>query len=138
MLLHRITSHCPNRLVICCPNRIASHSPNRLVISCPNRIAIQSLKLHYHTKITLISDFLLLVPTPFPSSVPPHGMTFTFLSEETSLDSLKSNLNFLFFSQTIDLPCFPLHAATFHPCLLSVVGCKLCKVSILMHACACV
>ena len=58
--------------------------------------------------------------------------------KKPSLDSFKSNLKICNFPKQQTCHVFPLHAATFHPCLLSVVGCKLCKVSILMRACACV
>ena len=58
--------------------------------------------------------------------------------KKPSLDSFKSNLKICNFPKQQTCHVFPLHAATVHPCLLSVVGCKLCKVSILMRACACV
>ena len=68
----------------------------------------------------LAPDFPVLVPVPFPSLAPWHGMTFPFLSDRTLSGLLQIKPEDISFPKTIDLPCFSFHAAVFL-CLKSLL-----------------
>ena len=61
------------------------------VINITHPPALSALLLILSASRFLVSDFPLLVPAPFLSSVPLHGMTFPFLSNRNhNVDSFRS------------------------------------------------